>query len=38
GTLIVMGLVYWIGIGVQTVAGEAAIWILLLLLLVLYVF
>nr|WP_283738504.1 TRAP transporter fused permease subunit [Alcaligenes faecalis] len=38
GTLIVMGLVYWIGVGVQAVAGEAAIWILLLLLLVLYVF
>nr|WP_321291503.1 TRAP transporter fused permease subunit [Alcaligenes phenolicus] len=38
GTLIVMGLVYWIGVGVQAVAGAAAIWILLFLLLVLYVF
>src|SRR5690606_21798012 len=28
GTLIVMGLVYWIGVGVQAVAGGAAIWIL----------
>lgn len=36
GTLIVMGLVYWIGIGVQAVAGAAAIWILLGILLVLY--
>lgn len=38
GTMIVMGLVYWIGVGVQSVAGDAAIWILLFLLLVLYVF
>ncbi|HRL21261.1 TRAP transporter permease [Alcaligenes sp. SDU_A2] len=38
GTLIVMGLVYWIGVGVQAVAGDAAIWILLFLLLALYVF
>ncbi|TKR57226.1 TRAP transporter fused permease subunit [Allopusillimonas ginsengisoli] len=37
GTLIVMGLTYWIGIGVQAVAGAAAIWILLGILLVLYV-
>lgn len=37
GTLIVMGLVYWIGVGVQAVAGKAAIWILLGLLAVLYV-
>jgi TRAP transporter, 4TM/12TM fusion protein len=37
GTLIVMGLVYWIGIGVRAVAGEAATPILLALLLVLYV-
>ncbi|MCK9512336.1 MAG: TRAP transporter fused permease subunit [Pigmentiphaga sp.] len=36
GTLIVAGLVYWIGIGVQTVAGDAAIWVLLGLLTVLY--
>ena len=37
GTLIVMGLVYWIGVGVQKIAGDAAIWVLLGLLLVLYV-
>ncbi len=37
GTLVVMGLVYWIGKGVQAVAGDAAIWILLGLLAVLYV-
>lgn len=37
GTLIVMGLVYWIGVGVQQITGAAAIWILLGLLLVLYV-
>ncbi|NYT37520.1 TRAP transporter fused permease subunit [Allopusillimonas soli] len=37
GTLIVMGLTYWIGIGVQAVAGDAAIWILLAMLAVLYV-
>ncbi|GAA4418575.1 hypothetical protein GCM10011450_04270 [Advenella faeciporci] len=37
GTLIVMGLVYWIGVGVQQIAGAAAIWILLGLLLALYV-
>ncbi|HEY9281569.1 MAG TPA: TRAP transporter fused permease subunit [Eoetvoesiella sp.] len=37
GTFIVMGLVYWIGIGVQAIAGQAAIWILLGLLAVLYV-
>ncbi|NLY65172.1 MAG: TRAP transporter fused permease subunit [Alcaligenaceae bacterium] len=36
GTFIVMGLVYWIGVGVQAVAGAAAIWVLLGLLLVLY--
>lgn len=32
GTLIAMGLVYWIGVGVQAVAGAAAIWILLAML------
>src|SRR5690554_2532500 len=37
GTLIVMGLVYWVGIGVRAVAGESATPILLVLLLVLYV-
>ena len=37
GTLVVMGLVYWIGIGVRAIAGEAATPILLVLLLVLYV-
>lgn len=37
GTLIVMGLVYWVGMGVRAVAGEAATPILLVLLLVLYV-
>src|SRR5690606_4116361 len=37
GTLVVMGLVYWIGVGVQAVAGAAAIWILMALLLTLYV-
>ncbi|MYN13029.1 TRAP transporter fused permease subunit [Pusillimonas sp. TS35] len=37
GTLVVMGLVYWIGVGVQAAAGAAAIWILLALLAVLYV-
>jgi TRAP transporter 4TM/12TM fusion protein len=37
GTLVVMGLVYWIGVGVQAVAGQAAIWILLSLLAALYV-
>jgi TRAP transporter 4TM/12TM fusion protein len=37
GTLVVMGLVYWIGVGVQAVAGAAAIWILMALLLALYV-
>ncbi|NYT22379.1 TRAP transporter fused permease subunit [Alcaligenaceae bacterium] len=36
GTLVVMGLVYWVGIGVRAVAGEAATPILLVLLLVLY--
>lgn len=36
GSLIVMGLVYWIGVGVQAVAGAAAIWILTALLVVLY--
>src|SRR3546814_7992234 len=28
GSLVVMGLVYWIGEGVQAVAGAAAIWVL----------
>jgi len=37
GTLLAMGLVYWIGVGVQAVAGSAAIWILLALLITLYV-
>ncbi|CAP42316.1 TRAP transporter permease [Bordetella petrii] len=32
GTLIVMGLVYWIGMGVKAVAGAAAVWVLLALL------
>ncbi len=37
GSLIVMGLVYWIGVGVQAVAGDAAMWILTALLVALYV-
>ena len=37
GTLIVMGLIYWVGIGVRAVAGGAATPILLVVLLVLYV-
>ncbi|QBR41059.1 TRAP transporter fused permease subunit [Kerstersia gyiorum] len=37
GTLVVMGLVYYIGIGVQAVAGAAAMWILIGLLVVLNV-
>ncbi|HLV28370.1 MAG TPA: TRAP transporter fused permease subunit, partial [Burkholderiaceae bacterium] len=37
GTLIVMGLVYWVGIGVRAVAGAAATPILLIVLLALYV-
>lgn len=36
GSLIVMGLVYWIGVGVQAMAGAAAIWILTAMLVVLY--
>ena len=36
GSIIVMGLVYWVGVGVQAVAGAAAIWILTALLAVLY--
>lgn len=36
GSLVVMGLVYWIGVGVQAVAGAAAIWILTGLLVALY--
>lgn len=36
GTLVVMGLVYWVGIGLRAVAGEAATPILLVLLLALY--
>ncbi|TEA77116.1 TRAP transporter permease [Allopusillimonas ginsengisoli] len=36
GSVIVMGLVYWIGVGVQGVAGDAAIWILMGLLVLLY--
>ncbi|OZI36480.1 C4-dicarboxylate ABC transporter [Bordetella genomosp. 1] len=37
GTLGVMGAAYWIGTGVQALAGRAAIWILLALLVLLYV-
>lgn len=37
GVIIVIGLIYWIGVGVQKLAGDAAIWILLAMLLVLYV-
>ncbi|PLC49742.1 C4-dicarboxylate ABC transporter [Pollutimonas subterranea] len=37
GSLIVMGLVYWIGVGVQAVAGDAAMGILTALLIALYV-
>jgi len=37
GTVVVMGLVYWIGVGVQRTTGAAAIWILLAILAVLYV-
>lgn len=37
GTLLVMAALYYIGIGVQAVAGDAAIWILLALLFVLYI-
>lgn len=37
GVLIVVGAVYWIGVGVQSVAGDSAIWILLSMLLALYV-
>jgi len=36
GSIIVMGLVYWVGVGVQAVAGAAAIWILTALLVALY--
>src|SRR5690606_6605792 len=36
GVLIVIGLIYWIGVGVQSVAGESAIWMLRFLLLGLY--
>ncbi len=36
GSLIVMGLVYWIGVGVQKAAGPAAIWILVGMLVALY--
>src|SRR3546814_3541324 len=36
GSLVVMGLVYWIGVGVQAVAGAAAIWVLSALLVALY--
>ncbi|HWK71692.1 MAG TPA: TRAP transporter fused permease subunit [Burkholderiaceae bacterium] len=36
GSLVVMGLVYWIGVGVQAVAGGAAIWILCAMLVALY--
>lgn len=37
GVLIVVGGVYWVGVGVQSLAGDNAIWILLSLLLALYV-
>lgn len=37
GVIIVIGLIYWIGVGVQRLAGDAAIWILLAMLLALYV-
>src|SRR5690606_11703323 len=37
GSLIVMRLVYWIGVGVQAVAGDAAMGILTVLLIALYV-
>lgn len=37
GTLVVMGLIYWVGIGVRAVAGAAATPILLVVLLALYV-
>ncbi len=37
GTILVMGAVYWVGTGVQAVAGENAIWILSVILLLLYV-
>lgn len=36
GTVAVIALVYWIGVGVQSVAGGAAIWILCALLVALY--
>jgi len=36
GTILVCGLIYGIGVGVQAVAGDAAIWILIALLAVLY--
>jgi TRAP transporter 4TM/12TM fusion protein len=36
GSLVVMGLVYWIGVGVQAVAGASAIWILSFMLVALY--
>ena len=36
GTVIVCALIYWIGVGVQAMAGAAAIWILLGLLAALY--
>ncbi len=36
GSIIVMGLVYWIGVGVQAVAGAAAIWVLTAMLVALY--
>jgi TRAP transporter 4TM/12TM fusion protein len=36
GSLIVMGLVYWIGVGVQKAAGPAAMWILVGMLVALY--
>ncbi len=36
GSIAVMGLVYWIGVGVQHLAGAWAIWILLAMLVLLY--
>lgn len=37
GTVLVIGAVYWIGLGVQAIAGSQAIWILSSMLLALYV-
>src|SRR5699024_9698982 len=37
GTAIFMSLVYWIGTGIQKIAGESAVWILGILLIALYI-